>query len=86
MDGLEIKEDLFEPSLVETTNTYVKMHHGAINAYFTVFIIKPASIKGNEHVLQDLFQWPPLRSPRGMKGPYCLPLSDSMTAEWIEAN
>lgn len=30
MDGLEIIEDLFEPSSLETTNTYVKMHGSTI--------------------------------------------------------
>ena len=56
------KEDLFEPSPLETTNMYVKMHHSPINYCSSVLIIKPASIKGNEHVLQDLFQWLPLHS------------------------
>lgn len=55
MDGLAIKEDLFEPSLLDTTNTLVKMHHYQINDRSSVVVIKPASIKGNEHVLQELF-------------------------------
>lgn len=63
MDVLQIKEDLFEPYPLETTNTYVKMHHGPINDHSSVLIIKPASIKGNEHVLQELFQRLPLHSP-----------------------
>lgn len=70
------------------------MHQSLIIAYSSVLIIKPPYIKGNEHVLQDLFQscFSGLLcvhyqfSPRGMKGPYCLPLSNSVTAEWIEAN
>lgn len=38
------------------------MHHRPINAHSSVLVIKRAPIKGNENVLQDLFQWPPLRS------------------------
>lgn len=39
------------------------MHHGPINDRSSAVIIKAASIKENEHVLQELFQWPPLHSP-----------------------
>lgn len=44
---------------LEITNTHVKMNHSPINDYFSVLFINPASIKGNEHVLQDLFLWLP---------------------------
>lgn len=70
------------------------MHQRLINGYSSVVIMKPLCIKGNERVLQDLFQsrFGGLLgvhfqfSQRGIKGPYCLPLSDSVAAEWIEAN
>lgn len=62
MDKVKIKEDLSEPSLLETTNAYMKMHHSPINDCSSVLIIKPASMKGNEHVSLDLFQWLPLCS------------------------
>lgn len=88
MDGLKIREDLFEPSLLETKNIYVKMHHSPINDHSSA--LKPASIKGNEHVLQELFRWLPLHSLpipfERNKRPLLSVLSDSMTAEGIEAN
>lgn len=69
----------------------MKMQHSSINDRSLAVIIKAASIKENEHVLQELFQWPPLHSPpiqleRNKRPLLCVFISDSMTAEWIEAN
>jgi len=54
MNGQERDKERFIWAL-ETTNTYGKMHHSPINDYSSVLIIKPARIKGNEHVFQLCF-------------------------------